>query len=310
MSNLTERDIARVKGMGFLRNRGTDTFSARIVTKNGVLTAEQLQKLSEIAKNIGAGRACLTSRLSVEIPGIPLEQVETVCRLTEEIGLSVGGTGAKVRPVTACKGTTCVYGNADTQAIAAHLHDEFYIGWHHVALPHKFKMAVGGCPNSCMKPSLNDIGIEGHRVPKPDVSKCHGCKECAVVNKCPSHAAMKADGKIAIDARKCMDCGVCLDKCPFGVMPEAETRFAVYVGGTWGRTPRMGSRLSRYYALEELDSVVTKVLLWYRANGYQKERLGATIDRLGLDALEKAIADDALLANKDAILAAELLQRP
>ena len=27
------------------------------------------------------------------------------------------GTGAKIRPVTACKGTTCVYGNIDTQTL-------------------------------------------------------------------------------------------------------------------------------------------------------------------------------------------------
>ena len=32
-------------------------------------------------------------------------------------------------------------------------------------LPHKFKIAVGGCPNNCVKPDLNDLGIIGQRVP-------------------------------------------------------------------------------------------------------------------------------------------------
>ena len=32
-------------------------------------------------------------------------------------------------------------------------------------LPHKFKIAVGGCPNNCVKPDLNDLGIVGQRVP-------------------------------------------------------------------------------------------------------------------------------------------------
>lgn len=77
-----------------------------------------------------------------------------------EAGLSFGGTGAKVRPVVACKGTTCVYGNLDTQALAASLYERFYVGMRQVSLPHKFKIGVGGCPNSCIKPSLNDFGVE------------------------------------------------------------------------------------------------------------------------------------------------------
>ena len=40
---LNEKDINRVKGSGFLHNRGTETFSARVVNKNGTLTVEQLQ---------------------------------------------------------------------------------------------------------------------------------------------------------------------------------------------------------------------------------------------------------------------------
>ena len=31
---------------------------------------------------------------------------------------------------------------------------------------HKFKIAVGGCPNNCVKPDLNDLGIIGQMVPK------------------------------------------------------------------------------------------------------------------------------------------------
>ena len=36
---LQEQDIKRVKGQGFLLNRGTEEFSGRIITENGVLTA-------------------------------------------------------------------------------------------------------------------------------------------------------------------------------------------------------------------------------------------------------------------------------
>ena len=41
MSALTvsKEDEKRVKGMGFLNNRGTDLFSARVLTVNGKVTA-------------------------------------------------------------------------------------------------------------------------------------------------------------------------------------------------------------------------------------------------------------------------------
>ena len=123
-----------------------------------------LRTISEIAEKFGSGKVTFTSRLSAEIVGIPFEQIDAACDYAAERGLYFGGTGAKIRPVTACKGTTCVYGNYDTQALAKELHEKYYVGWANVKLPHKFKIGIGGCPNSCMKPSLNDFGIEGHRV--------------------------------------------------------------------------------------------------------------------------------------------------
>ena len=310
MAKLTAKDINGVKGRGFLNNRGTEAFSGRIVTKNGVMTAEQLVKVAQCAEKYGAGRVCYTSRLCVEIPGIRFEDIDAACAMLEEVGLSFGGTGAKVRPITACKGTTCVYGNTDTQALALRLHEAFYEGWRSVALPHKFKISVGGCPNSCMKPSINDFGIEAHRVPVYDAESCKSCKKCAVSEKCPMKAAALVDGKLTVDKSVCSDCGVCTRSCPFGAVTCAEEPvFAIYVGGMWGKHTRMGTRLSRYYARDELEKVLEKTLLWYRKNGYAKERLGAAIDRVGVEQFEKDIEGDALLNEKEAILAAGIKTR-
>ena len=84
---------------------------------------------------------------------------------------------------------------------------------------------------------------------------------------------------------------------------------AIFVGGTWGKHTRMGTRLSRYYKRGELDALVEKAILWFRENAFVKERLGAAIDRVGVEAFEAAIATDDLLARKDAILAAPLKER-
>ena len=53
---------------------------------------------------------------------------------------------------------------------------------------------------------------------------------------------------------------------------------------------------------EEIPTVIEKVMLWYKENGFVKERLGQTVDRLGVDALEAALEGDGLLLRRDEIL--------
>ena len=58
---------------------------------------------------------------------------------------------------------------------------------HSVRLHLKFKIAVGGCPNNCVKPDLNDLGIIGQKV--HGLEKCRGCKICRVEKNCPINVA-------------------------------------------------------------------------------------------------------------------------
>lgn len=307
---LTNEQITSVKGRGFLRNRGTDCFSGRIVTIAGLFTPDQLHAIAECSEKYGNGKVIFTARLAAEIVGIPFDKIPEAEAFMAERGLYFGGTGAKVRPITACKGTTCVYGNIDTQALAKVIYDKFYIGMRNVKLPHKFKIGVGGCPNSCMKPSLNDVGVEGCRAFSFDSELCRGCKKCAVAESCPTKAVSVVNGKAVIDTSKCTNCGVCVGKCPFGAVPkEAASVCRVFVGGTWGKTQRMGTLLNSVYSADEVPSVIEKVMLWYKENGYVKERLGATVDRIGTDALEAAINGNDLITRKDDILAKPLLER-
>ena len=307
---LTNEQITSVKGRGFLRNRGTDCFSGRIVTVAGLFTPDQLHAIAECSEKYGNGKVIFTARLAAEIVGIPFDKIPEAEAFMAERGLYFGGTGAKVRPITACKGTTCVYGNIDTQALAKVIYDKFYIGMRDVKLPHKFKIGVGGCPNSCMKPSLNDVGVEGCRAFSFDSELCRGCKKCAVAESCPTKAVSVVNGKAVIDTSKCTSCGVCVGKCPFGAVPkEAASVCRIFVGGTWGKTQRIGTLLNTVYSVDEVPTVIEKVMLWYKENGYVKERLGATVDRIGTDALEAAIATDDLITRKDDILAKPLLER-
>ena len=217
MSALTvsKEEEKRLKGQGFLNNRGTDEFSARVITVNGKVTAAQHRCMAEAAEKFGNGNLTYTTRLSVEIQGIPYEKIEEFQEFIAKEGLETGGTGAKVRPVVSCKGTTCQYGLLDSYAISEEIYKRFYEGYSDVALPHKFKIAVGGCPNNCVKPNLNDVGIIGQRIPEVNTDVCKGCKKCAIEAACPNKVAKVIDGKIQIDKEACRHCGRCVGKCPF-----------------------------------------------------------------------------------------------
>ena len=71
----------------------------------------------------------------------------------------------------------------------------------------------------------------------------------------------------------------------------------------------MGTLLDTFYTEKEVPDVIEKIMLWYKENGILKERLGKTVDRLGKEALEAALATDDLLLRKEEILAKPLLEK-
>ncbi len=303
---VSAEDKKRVKGMGFLNNRGTDRFSGRIITENGVLTGEQLRHIGEAAERFGNGQVAFTARLTVELPGIAYEDIEPFRAFLAEKQLETGGTGNKVRPVVACKGTVCVFGLYDTQAMAAELHKRFYEGYGRVTLPHKFKIAAGGCPNNCLKPDLNDVGIIGQRAPAFDSELCRGCKKCGVSAACPIGAASLEGGALRIDGDACNNCGRCAGQCPFGANPESEVMFKITLGGRWGKQIRQGTALSPLFTYSEAMETVERAILLFRDLGRAGERFGSLIDRLGMEETERLLLAPELLLRKEAILAQEI----
>ena len=228
---LTQEDIARVKGLGFLRDKTTeDCFNARVITRNGRLNADEIKAIAEAAERFGNGKVAMTTRLTIEIQCVPYRNIDPLCRFLEERGLETGGTGPRVRPIVSCKGTTCVFGLIDTFSLSEKIHYRFYKEYHNVKLPHKFKIGVGGCPNNCVKPDLNDVGIVGQRTPVFDEEKCKGCKVCGVERACPVKAVVRTDSKATYVKEECNSCGRCMGKCPFGAFYGYQTGYKLYIG--------------------------------------------------------------------------------
>lgn len=300
-------DEKRVKAMGFLNNKGTDNFNGRIITVNGKITAAQQKCIAEAAEKFGSGEVEFTTRLTVEVPGIPYDKIEEFQEYIAREGLVTGGTGSKVRPVVACKGTTCQYGLLDSFALSREIHERFYVGYRSVLLPHKFKIAVGGCPNNCVKPDLNDLGIIGQLIPSFDEDSCNGCKKCAIEKVCSVGAAKVVDGILEIDKEVCNNCGRCVGKCTFDAIEDGTYGYKIYIGGRWGKKVAQGRPLSKIFTdKEEALSVIEKALLLFREQGKTGERFSQTIDRLGFENVEAQLLSDEILGRKEEILSANL----
>ena len=282
---LSPEEIKRVKGLGFLQDkRYPDVFNARVITRNGRITTDEHRAIAEAADRFGSGQVAMTTRLTMEIQGVRYENIQPLMDFLSACGLTTGGTGALVRPVVSCKGTTCQYGLIDTYALSEKIHERFYVGYHNMPLPHKFKIAVGGCPNNCVKPDLNDLGVVGQRVPVPDTEKCRGCKKCQIEKNCPIHAAKLEDGRISIDSDACNHCGRCKGKCPFGAVEEYREGYKILIGGRWGKKTACGRPLPRLFTTEEaVMAVIDRAILLFREEGIAGERFADTVARLGFD---------------------------
>ncbi len=303
---ISAENVKRVKGLGFLSNKGTDNFSGRVITVNGKITAEQQKVIAEAAELYGNGNITFTTRLTIEVQGIHYDNIEKFREYIAKAGLKTGGTGSKVRPVVACKGTTCTFGLCDTFDLSEKMHNEFYVDYNSVLLPHKFKIGVGGCPNNCVKPDLNDIGIIGQMVPNFDEDMCSGCKVCAVETACPIGCAKVEDGILNI-GENCNNCGRCIGTCHFDAIEDGTPGYKVYIGGRWGKKVARGQEITKIFkSEEEVMRAVEKAILLFREQGKTGERFSDTIERIGFDSVNEQIISDEILSRKQEIIDAKL----
>ena len=280
-------NIKEMKSGGLMKQREPDLFSIRLRVVGGRMEAAQLAVLAELAERYGRGHVHLTTRQGAEIPFVHFQDIETVRAELARVGLEFGACGARVRTITACQGGSCLHGLIDPQALAKAIDARVY---GRSGLPHKFKIAITGCPNACIKPQENDLGIMGVSLQEHREDLCTACGLCA--HACPVPGALAVrDEKLVHDKERCVRCGACAAACPNDAWQVIRTGYALFAGGKMGKRPRLASRLAVEVRDEQhLLRLVDATIDWYAANGKERERLGDTLDRIGVAALEAALA--------------------
>jgi anaerobic sulfite reductase subunit C len=272
-------NLDELKRVGIIAQNQKDTFLIRLRTVGGDLSVGELSVIAEVAKKYGRGEVHLTTRQAVEITHVNVDDLEAARNELEQGGIVLGVCGPRGRGIVACPGTAiCTSAIIETKELAAELDRAYF----RQQAPHKFKIGVSGCPNSCSKPIENDVGVMGGVLPAWDKNACISCRLC--VSICPVNAIEEKDAAYILDRDKCIYCGLCIKNCPATAWTAEKTGYTLFLGGTLGKRPRLGTRAKVLIGTkEELLKHIESAFKFYLAHGNRKERFGHTLDRIGLN---------------------------
>lgn len=277
--------------------------ASRVRVPGGLINAEYLGKIQEIAEKYGNGTVHITTRQGFEIMGIKMEDIDKVNELLQPIieGLDInqevpgkGYSAAGTRNVSACIGNkVCPFANYNTTNFAKRIEKEIFPNDLH------FKIALTGCPNDCIKARMHDFGIIGMTMPQYDASRCVSCGACVKGCKSKSVACLSAKNyRVERNAEKCVGCGVCVNACPTGAWTRSQKKY--YRLAIMGRTGKSNPRLAEDFLIwADEDSIVKIITNTYKyvteyidknAPG-GKEHIGYIVDRTGFMEFKKWILD-------------------
>ncbi|MDD6285338.1 Coenzyme F420 hydrogenase/dehydrogenase, beta subunit C-terminal domain [Methanosphaera sp.] len=257
----------RTDGKHFIRLRANPS---------GFYSHEEVQAIMDITKKYGA-EIKITNREEFELHGFEPIDVENAIKDLRESGFINGSEGPLVRSALACPGNqNCKLGLINTTAIAQECENRFK----ELPAPYKFKIAVSGCPNKCIRPQVADFGINGYKVPYTVEDKCNGCGRCSDVCKVD---AIDITGDIShTDYDVCIGCGKCVKACPHEARDLKYDGFNLHIGGMSGRKIVEGLTLN-VEDEETIYKLIEATIKVYNKYGRkpQKERVAATMKRIG-----------------------------
>ena len=71
--------------------------------------------------------------------------------------------------------------------------------------------------------------------------------------------------------------------------PTREAGYVIYLGGCGGITPRMGFKLDGVFEIEEVLSIIRRVVTFYKENAQSRQRLALLIEKIGKEEFLKRI---------------------
>ncbi len=123
----------------------------------GVTTPHELRAIADASEKYGARLLKVTGGQRLDIFGIKKEDLPSIWADLNAAGMVSGHAyGKALRTVKTCVGSEwCRFGTQDSTGLGIKTEQMTWGSW----MPHKFKIAVSGCPRNCAEASIKDIGI-------------------------------------------------------------------------------------------------------------------------------------------------------
>ncbi|MES9896237.1 MAG: nitrite reductase large subunit NirB [Candidatus Thiodiazotropha endolucinida] len=123
----------------------------------GKTTPDELRAIADAAEKFNVGEVNITGGQRINMLGVQKEDLPAMWAFLNERGLVSGHAyGKALRTVKTCVGSTwCRFGTQDSTTLGIALEKMTWGSW----MPHKFKMAVSGCPRNCAEATIKDFGV-------------------------------------------------------------------------------------------------------------------------------------------------------
>jgi nitrite reductase (NADH) large subunit len=140
---------------GNIQKDGTYSVVPRMF--GGLCTPDQLRTIADVADKYAVPEMKVTGGQRIDMFGIAKEQLPAMWKdLTDGGFVSGHAYGKAMRTVKTCAGDTwCRFGTQNSTRLGVKLEELTWGSW----MPHKFKLAVSGCPRNCAEATIKDIGV-------------------------------------------------------------------------------------------------------------------------------------------------------
>jgi len=275
---------------------------------------ETLRKMCDIWEKYGSGLIAFHGQSGdIMFQGCTTENTQKAFDELNEMGYDLGGAGPALRTSMSCVGhARCEMSCYDEVRAHREVINEFLDEMHRPALPYKFKFKFSGCGNDCFNAIHRaDFAVIGTwrddmKVNQEEVKKYVdevGRKYVidSVVAMCPTRAlSLNDDDTLEVDNKSCVRCMHCLNVMNKALSPGDDKGVSVLIGGK--RALKIGDlmgtmvvpfmKLGTDEDFEALNEFAGNVIDFFAENALEHERIGETIDRIGLPAFLEAVGID------------------
>ncbi|BBB11925.1 nitrite reductase large subunit NirB [Sphingopyxis sp. FD7] len=123
----------------------------------GLTSPKELRAIADVVEKYNAPMVKVTGGQRLDIFGIRKEDLPAVWADLNAAGMVSGHAyGKALRTVKTCVGSEwCRFGTQDSTGLGVRIERMSWGSW----MPHKFKIAVSGCPRNCAEATIKDFGV-------------------------------------------------------------------------------------------------------------------------------------------------------